>query len=165
MSETYVECLVNRPVSAGAKVLKAVLISMAAVAGFFGLIGNLLLLLTALACGAGAYFIGIYMDVEYEYLYLDKEITIDKVLAKSKRKRAAVLEIENMEILAPLNSWHLDNYKNRTGKTTDYSSGVAGQPETRYVMYFNNNQRIILEPNMQMVKAIQLVAPRKVFTD
>lgn len=165
MSESYVECLVNRPMSIGAKVLKVVLIVVAVLSGLLGVMGNLISLLIALASGLGAYFVGIYLDVEYEYLYLDKEITIDKVFAKSKRKRAVVLEIENMEILAPLNSWHLDNYKNRTCKVIDYSSGVAGQPETRYAMYYNNNEKIILEPNMQMVKAIQTVAPRKVFTD
>ena len=45
------------------------------------------LFLAAIA-GVGAYFANMYASIEYEYLYVDKEISVDKVLAKSKRKKA-----------------------------------------------------------------------------
>ena len=50
-------------------------------------------------------------------------------------------------------------------KTVDYSSGIAAQPERRYMMIWNGDTKIILEPNTEMVKAVQSIAPRKVFTD
>ena len=31
--------------------------------------------------------------MEYEYLYLDRELTIDKVMAKTRRKRVAVYQL------------------------------------------------------------------------
>ncbi len=166
MSESYVECLVKRPVSIGVKVLRAVLVAVAAVSGALALLGfSFLAFVPAAACGAGAYFVIIYMDIEYEYLYLDKEITIDKVFAKSKRKRAAVFETDNIEMLAPLDSWHLSPYQNRNLKVTDYSSGVAKRPEQRYAMIMTDGRKIILEPSAEMIRIIKLIAPRKVFTD
>ena len=50
-------------------------------------------------------------------------------------------------------------------KVTDYSSGVAGQPDRRYVMIYSGDRKIIFEPSEAMVKALQSVAPRKVFFD
>lgn len=166
MNESYVEWLVKRPVSVGVKVLRIVLGGAAAGFALLGLLSfSLRAFLLAIVCGIGAYFMFIYMDIEYEYLYLDKELTIDKIFSKSKRKRAAVFEMENMEILVPLNSWHLDPYKNRKMKEIDYSSGIAERPEKRYVMIMGNGQKVILEPNIELVRAIKTIAPRKVFTD
>ena len=164
MSETYVECLVKKKSSGGMLFLK-ILLSMITVV--FVLVGFALwpALLIGIAAGVGTYFVTLNGDLEYEYLYLDKEISIDKVMAKTKRKRVARYELERMEILAPMKSWHLDEYKNRTVKTVDYSSGVEKQPEVRYVMYYDGGTKVIFEPSREMLQAIKNVAPRKVFTD
>lgn len=163
VSETYVECLVARKPSFVIRVLKAVLIMLTA---FFVLVGVAFIpgFLLAIATGVGAYFSHMNADVEYEYLYLDKEISIDKVMAKSKRKRVAVYDVERMEILAPVKSYHLDSYKNRELKTVDYSSGLNDDNRT-YMMVYEGSVKILLEPSAEMVKAIRMVAPRKVFTD
>ena len=162
MSETYVECLVKKKSNTGMVFLR-MLTTIMAVA--FVVIGVIVwqALFIGLAMGVAAYFIYLNADLEYEYLYLDKEITIDKVMAKSKRKRVVKYEVERMEILAPIKSWHIDEFKNRTVKTVDYSSGMEKQPDLRYVMYYEGNLKVILEPSMEMVKAIKNIAPRKVF--
>ena len=51
-----------------------------------------------------------------------------------------------MEILAPIKSWHLDDYKNRQLKVVDYSSGVEQQPDIRYSMIYNGEKRVISSP-------------------
>lgn len=164
MSETYVECLVARRPSTMKSFLKILLIMLTAC---FLLIGLVFIpgLLVAIATGVGAYFMNLNANVEFEYLYLDKEISVDKVMAKSRRKKQATYSVDQMEILAPLNSHRLDSYNNRNLKTIDYSSGVASQPEKRYMMVCNGDTKVILEPNEAMLKAIRNVAPRKVFTD
>ena len=167
MNETYVECLVKGKNSILMKFLQ-IFLTILTVLFVMCLMVNILGLLAlplAIACGVGAYFAGMNANVEYEYLYLDKEITIDKVLNKTKRKRVGVFSVEKMEILAPLKSYHLDDYKNRQVKTFDYSCGVEKKPETRYCMYYNGEKKLILEPNEAMVKAIKNIAPRKVFMD
>ena len=167
MSETYVECLVARKPSFIWKFLKILLIMLTValvLVGFLFMPGIPGLLLAAVAA-VGAYVAYMKADIEYEYLYVDREISIDKVMAKSRRKKAASYSLEQMEIFAPLNSHRLDSYKNRQMKTADYSSGIAAQPERRYMMVWNGDTRVILEPNAEMIKAVQSVAPRKVFTD
>lgn len=164
MSETYVECLVARKPSMVMTFLKIFLIMMTAVFLLIGLI-YFVGLIVAVVAGIGAYFATMNANLEYEYLYVDKEISIDKVMAKSRRKKAGAYSIEQMEIFAPLNSHRLDSYRNRDAKTVDYSSGIAAQPERRYMMVCNGGTRVILEPNEALIKAVQNVAPRKVFTD
>ena len=107
----------------------------------------------------------LYTDIEYEYLYVDREISIDRIMARSKRKKVASFDVEKMEIMAPINSYHLDDYRNRQIKPSDYSSGVAKQPDRRYVFFYEGQKKVILEPSADFVKAVHNVAPRKVFTD
>ena len=163
MNESYVECLVAKKPSSGMKALKVFLIVLAVIFFLLSMLNALMWL--GVAAGIGAYFTSLNASVEFEYLYVDKEISVDKILNKTKRKKVEKFETERMEIFAPINSWHLDNMKNRQLKVTDYSSGVAGQPDRRYVMIYSGDRKIIFEPSEAMVKALQSVAPRKVFFD
>lgn len=164
MNESYVECLVARKKSGPLGALK-VLLTVITVLMVIGGMVFFPLLIVALAAGIGTYFAGMYASMEFEYLYLDKEISVDKIMNKTRRKKAEKFEVDRIEILAPIKSWHLDNYKNRQFKDTDYSSGVEGQPDRRYAMIYDGGRRIILEPSVEFVKAVQSVAPRKVFLD
>ena len=166
MGDTYVECLVARKSSLLFNFLKILLIMLTAVFLFFGIVFGIVAgLIIGIAAGVGAYFAAMNSSIEYEYLYLEKEISVDKVMAKSRRKKAGTYSVEKMEIFAPLNSHRLDSYKNRNTKTLDFSSGIAAQPERRYMMVCNGNTKVILEPNEEMVRAVRNIAPRKVFDD
>ena len=167
MSEVYVEHLVKREKASGLKFLKILLIMLTVVFGLMGLMMMFygLPLLIAVGTGVGAYFAGLYADVEFEYLYLDKELTIDKVMAKTKRKRVAVYQLDRMEILAPVRSYHLDNFKNRTVKEKDYSIGYEEKPDLRYAMYYEGGEKLVLSPSPEMIKVMKNAAPRKVFND
>lgn len=164
MNETYVEWMVKKKSPAYMVLLKFVLIILTVC---FVLLGMVImpLMLVAIAFGVAAYFVNLHANLEYEYLYVDKELTVDKVMNKSKRKRVAVFDVGKIEILAPIKSWHLDNYKNRQDKAVDYSSGEEKQPDRRYVFFYDGQKKVIIEPNLELVKAIAFVAPRRVFTD
>lgn len=166
MNDTYVECLVSRETKGIMKFLKYLLIILAVLL-FFGsfLIGFAFGLILAIACGVGAYFLSIYSDVEFEYLYVDRQISVDKIYSKQKRKKVATYEVDKMEIFAPVFSYKLDDYKNRDVKVIDYSAGVEKQPDVRYAFFYEGQQKILLEPSEAFVKAVQNVAPRKVFTN
>jgi len=51
------------------------------------------------------------------------------------------------------------------GAASANSGGEGQQPDHRYVFYYDGKQKVIFEPNQEMVKAIQFIAPRKVFMD
>ena len=167
MNETYVECLVARETKIIIKFLKYLLMTLAIAIGVLSImfIGSVLGLLVAVAFGVGAYFVGQYSDIEYEYLYVDKTISVDKIYAKSRRKKIATYEVDKMEIIAPVKSYKLDDFKNRNVKTVDYTSGVSKQPDPTYVFYYEGQQKVLFEPNEAMIKALSFVAPRKVFTN
>ncbi len=79
-SETYVECLVARKPSTPMKFLKILLIMLAVAFIFLGLLGYFVAMLLGIVFGVGAYFVSQLVLIEYEYLYLDREITIDKIM-------------------------------------------------------------------------------------
>lgn len=167
MSESYVECLVKQRTSLPGKFLKYLLIMLTAVFAVLSVLTgmNFVMFLIAVAMGAGAYFVYLYTDLEYEYLYLDRELTVDKVMAKTKRKRVAVYQMDRIEILAPIKSYHLDDYRNRTVKEKDYSIGYEDKPDLRYCMYYEGGEKLILSPSPEMIKAMKNTAPRKIFND
>ena len=167
MSEAYVECLVKQKQKFIWKFLKIFLIFLTV---FFVVLSiltamGIITFLLAVACGVGAYFENLFTDLEFEYLYLDKELTVDKVMAKSRRKRIATYSIDRMEILAPVHSYHLDDFKNRRVKVKDYSIGEELKPDLRYALYYEGGEKLLLSPSEELVKAIRNVAPRKVFLD
>lgn len=168
MSDAYVECLVKAKTSVVGKFFKLLLmfLSITFIVVMFLLPPIMIfLLLGAILTGVGAYFVNLFTDLEYEYLYLDRELFVDKVMAKAKRKRVAAYQLDRMEILAPIKSYHLDNYKNRTVKVKDFSIGEELQPDRRYAMYYEGGEKIILSPSEELIKIMKNGAPRKVFSD
>ena len=164
MSDTYVECLVKAKPSVLGRFLKILLIMLTVVFVIIMLVFPYALI-GAVLTGFGAYLMGFLTDVEYEYLYLDKELVVDKVMAKSRRKRVATYGLGRIEVLAPVKSYHLDNYRNRSVKEKDYSIGEELQPDRRYAMYYEGGEKIILSPSDEMIKVMKSVAPRKVFSE
>ena len=168
MSDAYVECLVKAKTSPLAKFFKVFLMTLTVVfvlAVFvlpplmiFGFIG-------AILTGGGAYFVNLYTDLEYEYLYLDKELAVDKIMAKTRRKRVVSYQLDRIEILAPIKSYRLDNYRKRQAKVKDYSIGEELQPDRRYLMFYEGGEKIVLSPSEELIKVMKNAAPRKVFSD
>ena len=155
MSDMYVECLVKAKANPLGKFFKVFLIILTVILAFFTFLGVAVAFVAAVATGVGAYFVNLYTDIEYEYLYLDRELTIDKVMAKTKRKRVATYNLDRIEVMAPVFSYHLDNYKNRNVKEIDYSIGEVLQPDLRYVMYYEGGEKIIFSPSPEMVKVLK----------
>lgn len=164
MNDAYVECLVKQKTSLKAKFFKVFLIVLAVLCFLavpFIYIAFFLMLLAA----GGAYLVHMFTNLEYEYLYLDRELVVDKVMAKSRRKRVATYSLDRIEILAPIKSHHLDNYNNRSVKIKDYSIGEELKPDLRYAMYYEGGEKIILSPSPELIQVMRNVAPRKIFSD
>lgn len=166
MSDMYVECLVKAKQSGIMKVFKVVLIVLAVLSALITMTFFMpIMFVLAIVFGVGAYFLNMLTDLEYEYTYLDKEIAVDKIMAKSRRKKVSTYTLDRMEIFAPINSHRLDSYKNRQVKVKDYSIREVLQPDLRYAMYYEGGIKIILSPSQELLKVLKNAAPRKVFTD
>ena len=164
---SYVECLVESKASPLVKFLSMLSLVLAVI--FFlsslfllGIVG----LILCVAAGVAYYFLALNANIEFEYQYCDREITVDKILNKSRRKNVGKYEVDKLEILAPSRSYHLDDFKNKTYKELDYSARDKGrQPDPTYTFIYDGKERIVFEPTAEFVNAVKSVAPRKVFTD
>lgn len=163
MNESYVECMVARKANPFANVIKVLVYALAGAFCVMGIIGFTVMFIPGLLMIAAAYFLLPGMDLEFEYLYLDKEMTIDKVMAKQKRKKVMTIDLNKMEVMAPLNSHELDSYKSRKLPMKDCSS--KSEESKPYVIVYHDGEKqelICIEPNAEMLRAIKTVFPRKV---
>lgn len=164
MVDSYVECLVNRRRNTGALIIKAAVYVLCGICLLFSLLtGGTLFFIIGLALAGVGYFACPSPDIEFEYLYMDRELTIDKIMAKSKRKRAAVYDLNKMEKMCPMNSHELDSYKNRKITVKDFSSGM--DVNKVYAIVYKSEQEealVLIEPNSELLNAIKNTCPRKV---
>lgn len=165
MGDFYVECLVKQKTPTVKIFIKILFIALTALFVLFSFMMGLLALIMAAVCGVLSYFMILECSLEYEYLYMDREISIDKISGQKRRKTVEKFSTEKIEILAPVNSGHLDEYRKRNLKQKDYSIGYEEQPEQRYLLVYNNEAKVLLSPNSAFIDAIKSIAPRKVFTD
>lgn len=164
MSESYVEVMVKKEGTIFGKLLNLVvtfLIIFSVV--LFVMSMNPIMMIFVILFGVALYFVRMNTNLEFEYLYVDKELTIDKIMAKTKRKKVTKISMERLEVLAPIGSYHLDDYKNRLDKTPDYSSGKADAK--RYLLIYEGQRSVIIEPGEDLLRMIKNIAPRKVFND
>lgn len=164
MNDAYVECLVSQKTPAVKKFLYYLMLMLAVVSVLIGLF-VIVALIMAVLFGVLAFVFYQQTDIEYEYLYLEKEVSIDKVIHKSKRKKMGNYPVERMVAFAPIHSYHLDDYKNTRFAVKDFSIGVEEQPDKRYAFIFEGQEELILSPTPEFVEAVKSVAPRKVFLD
>ncbi|MCQ2494676.1 MAG: DUF6106 family protein [Lachnospiraceae bacterium] len=164
--DSYVECLVKGKKNIKAEIGRVALIVLAvllvAVAFIFW---QFWIALFAAAASVGAYVVSGYINVEYEYLYLDKEIVIDRIYNQEKRKRVATYSFEKIQVVAPIKSYHLDKFGKVSEKAVNYGIGIEEKPDRRYVIFFENKDQVIFSPSEEMVKVMKNALPRKVFND
>ena len=168
MSDLYSELLVKKEKTMKDNLIKTGAIGLTALLVLAGLFIHPLAMLPAIILGVVSYlFIIPRPDLEYEYLFVNGEMDIDMIMAKSKRKKAGSFRLSETDIVAPMDSHRLDYYKNNQKlKVLDFSSG--NEKNKRYGVVTRNEKEscmIIIEPDENMAKAIKNSAPSKVFLD
>lgn len=166
MNDSYSELLVKKEQTGKDKVIKFLLIGLIAATAVVGVVFTLAWILT-LGLGIAAYFVLPNLDLEYEYVYVNGELDIDKIMAKSKRKRVQSFDLAKMEIMAPVNSHRMDYQNHNTKlKVLDFSSG--NKEHKVFAMIIPNEKeicKVLLEPDQELIENIQKSCPRKVFVD
>lgn len=98
--------------------------------------------------------------LEYEYSYLNGELSIDKIYDKRKRKKWVVYDLTSAELVAPAGS---DSIKRHLygKKVLDYSSGFeSDEQKTGIVLKGNMGAEVILlKKNNRIINAIRNVKP------
>lgn len=124
----------------------------------FGLIPFILV-----AVGWGALIIIRRFNVEYEYIFTNGELDIDKIFNKSKRKSALSIDVRKFVVMVNRNRSDLNSEIGNINETLDYSTGNL--KENSYAAVFEKDGKrvmLLLDPNEVMLDAIKMYIPRKV---
>lgn len=168
MADFYAEQLVKRKVRATDLMIKWGLIILTVLAVVMALMTfSFIFFIAAVILGFLCFWLVPKTEVEFEYLYVNGELDIDKIFSRSRRKRAARYDLSKLEVAAPVTSHHLDSYRNdKNIKTVDFSSGMAGQAAFALILNTDRErQRILVELEERIVKDMRSKYPRKVFFD
>lgn len=163
--DSYIEFMVKKPAAKGAKFLRILLIAIGAMLIMAGIMSIFPITLMGLLFFLAAYLVSLNAYVEYEYLYLDKELTVDKIFNQSRRKTIGVYKLERLAACAPAGSSSLAGYAHL--KPKDFSSGKEEGNPYELVFEGDGNQKecIVIDTNEELVKAIGRCAPRYVVMD
>lgn len=162
MNESYSEWLVKRKPPAYALLVKIVMIILCVVAVFLALTTMFGIIILALA-GAATYLLFQSLNLEFEYLYVNGQLTIDKIMGRARRKQVWEGKLEEIQIIAPTDSYVLKDYETSNMKTLDFSSGMPGAKAYAIISQSGaNSVKVLFEPNEKMLHCIRQMSPRKV---
>lgn len=164
MSDMYHELLVKRKAQTSDKLCKVGLI-LATVLAAAAVLFTPWAIIAFFALCIADYFLIPSFNLEFEYLYVNGELDVDKIMSQKSRKHAASFDIaEKMELIAPWDSHEMDYYKKgHQGKIVDFSSGR--EDAKVYAMVYGGDKGteiVLLEPGEEMLRDMQRLAPRKV---
>lgn len=165
MSDLYTELLVQRKSSAVLKVLKVVMAVLTAITAVLALFSmNLFIIIAAFVFAIAFVLAGQNADVEFEYLHVNNEIDVDKILNKNKRKRLMTIDLKSVEVAAPQGSHALDSY--RRLKVVDCSAkDPAEKPYVLICKVDKEMKQVLLQLDQKMIKNLKECMPRKLVED
>ncbi len=101
------------------------------------------------------------MNIEYEYVFFNGSLDIDRIANKASRKRLYSTDLKEVVIVAPTGTQELLGYQHV--KVKDFSTHTPGNKTYEMVVPQGAEKiRVIFEPNAEMLQAMKDLAPRKV---
>lgn len=168
MGDTVIECAVKRKTSMKNLALLGLIIGLMVVAFaffIFYLRNWIMFLIGILLCVLISKIVSM-CDEEYEYIFVNGDMDFAKIVGKKKRVELMSVDMNEVELVAPLSSDKLAPYtKGDTARyaVRDYSSALPGHEERMYVLICkseNQAYRIIFEPSEKLIEAMWQLAPR-----
>ena len=161
MNEFLTEQLVKRSNTVATKLKKVGLITATVVSVLLGFIHPMLVWITAIMVVADIILFK-RMNVEFEYVFFNGDLDIDKIMDMQSRKRVFSTNVKDMEVIAPTGSVELHRYQ-RT-KTLDFSTQNPEDKTYEMVTLFKGETvKVIFNPNEKILDGMKNMAPRKVF--
>ncbi len=160
MSDFYTEQLVKKKTT-GASIILKILMIVLTVASFYIMLFIPFGIILPVGLIVADFFVFRGQKLEYEYLYVNGDLDIDKIIGQAKRKRVFSASISELEMLAPENSEEINRIQ--VNKTLNFSSFVAEHKKYALVVLQNGQKvKVIFEPNNTILEGYKMLAPRKV---
>jgi hypothetical protein len=161
MNEVFIEQLIKRKTTPKSIMAKVALVLFTIIVFLATMIIPFALVLGIVMIIVDAYVFKMF-DLEFEYTYIKGELSVDKIMGKERRKKAASFDLSQLEIVAPTDSYLLDSYRNAT-KVYDFSSLEPEHKVYAMVLHQNaGNVKVLFEPNGDILNAMRDAHPRKI---
>ena len=163
MENMYAETAVKRVNTIKVIVLKVLLVFAVIFTFVFAArIGSRLLFAAGVVGGCLLVWFWPRFNIEWEYIFVDGQIDFDTISGGEKRKTRLRIDLDEVEVVAPLKSHAIDAY--RHNKVRDYSS--LRKDAKIYVAVAKVAEeglnQIYFEPSEKMIELMKVKAPRKV---
>lgn len=161
MNEVFIEQLVKRKTTSKSILAKVALIFATVIVFALSLIIPFGLILGILMVLLDIYVFKMF-DLEFEYTYIRGELSIDKIMGKERRKKAATFDLSKLEIIAPSDSYLLDSFRN-CNKVYDFTTLEEGAKVYAMIIHGNSGyDKVLFEPNSEILSAMKDAHPRKI---
>lgn len=165
MGDTYIEQMVKRVTPLYLVIAKWLLIVLECFLVLTGMMFfDVLIIIIAVAFGFGIYFLTRRWDLEFEYIYQNGELVIDKIMSKAARKRVCTIDVQSMELMFK-GTDHPEARAFRDFKVKNFTTRCHDDRVYTIVVGGSQNVKVLFEPNEEIVAAIRMIAPRKVKKD
>ena len=163
MNDAYAEWLVKRKTPAINHVLKVAIIVVLVFSILLAMM-NLAGIILMTVVGIAAYFVIPQLNLEFEYLVVNDQITIDKVMGRSKRKKAWEGNLEQIQVIAPVDAYQVKDYDRVQGlKVLDFTSHQPGARVYGIIHQDGSSTtKVLFEPNDKILNVLRQKGPRKV---
>ena len=159
---------VHKRIKTSTKVLKNVMIVLCVLLVLMGIIFDRGMLFLALLTAGMSFLYDTYAVKDYEYVMEGNQFTISVIQAKRHRREVHVLNLKDMEVLAP--NWHdaVAKYRKNGGTEIlpkfDYTSYEPEIPYYTMIIMENRKKiKLLLDLEDDMIAAIKRMYPQKVF--
>ena len=170
MNDICTEQLIKRKKSKGQWFLEGMVLA-ATLLSVYGVVHCLFFIVLTVILLVMDIYLYLEFDAEYEYLFVNGELDVDKIIHKSRRRRICTIKLEEIEVLAPFGTGELRQYQR--AKKSDYSSGRRNDQITfNDIKEFDLDslqeneieelRKIIFEPNQTIVDGYAGMIPGKV---
>lgn len=109
----------------------------------------------------GGYYLVTNLDVEYEYIFTNGELDVDKIIAQRKRKRLC-----SVRIGAAVEFGQVEDGSNTDGAETYVRASADDEDQTDYFIRLNHKSLgdtvLIFTPNEEMLGLIKPYVPRNI---
>ena len=167
MGDMYAEYMTAKPRNGIMPILKIIMMVFGVIIVLLSFIfGDLIikgvLFLAGILLAVAGYFVGLREYVEFEYLCVEKELSVDQILNHERRKKIANYLLGEAAVIAPKGSAKLDEYKDLS--VTDYSSELNDGEVFDIILDGASGKKCVrINTDEKMRDALRKSAPSKFF--
>ncbi len=166
MDNTFSEMIVKAKPTDGIFIMRSICMVLWLLGLFLCFLIPIIGIAAVILFGILTYKVIQWTSLEYEYSLFDGKLDIDAIMGQKRRKNKASVDLNSCMMVAKETSSKLDAVRNPMYKIKDYSKGFKNGKRYEIVIAFGDlKQRILFEPDENMLQAIKTTIPGKFFED